>query len=482
MSSSPYANPIRPDDLIGAIYSGSSSLPENSQAVDFRQLERDLIQFWRLNRGNIMEAEPQYEATAQSSLVTVSRATIALASLAVAAIIVSIAFIELALPFLGALALAAICAVLAQPFYRAVLSRFGQRQGLASTITVLVGILLAVGPLIGIGYLAVTQAAGLVDAGNEIIASLSDDVEDLKNGSLETPNWVPFHEQLVNEGPKFVEKTQELMGAAANFLASSLSGMANGTASFFLSLFTFLYALFFFLPLETSAFRPILSNSGLAVDLQDTLHDRIISVSRATIKGTLLIGVIQGALGGLGFWLAGIEGAAFWAVVMAIAAAVPGIGATGVVIGAAIYLLIEGPIPAAIGLALWGFLVVGTIDNVLRPTLVGRDAKMSDFMIFVSTLGGLAMFGASGLIFGPVIAGLFIAIWQAISASSLRPDNEGGDPQQRSGEEEPTSTERSQDSTKETPKGQSRKLTVSKTDLETELEMLKRELDEGKPS
>lgn len=427
-----------------------------------------------------MESETLNETTTKNSSGAVSKSTIAQASLAVAAVIVSFAFIELARPFLGALALAAICAVLAQPFYRAILSRVGQRQGLASTISVLVGILLVVGPLIGIGYLAVAQASGLMEGSSELLASLSDDVEDLKVGAFEFPDWMPFREQLANDGPKIFEKAQELLGTIASFLASSLSGMANGTASFFVSLFTFLYAMFFFLPLKTSAFRPILMNSGLTAELQDKLHERIVSVSRATIKGTLLIGVIQGALGGFGFWLAGIEGAAFWAVVMAIAAAIPGIGATGVVVGGAIYLLIQGAVPAAIGLALWAFLVVGTIDNVLRPTLVGRDAKMSDLMIFVSTLGGLAVFGASGLIFGPVIAGLFVAVWEAIAEFShrLRLEN-GADKQQVAGEtDDLLQSEPILETDEELESKRSFKFTASKADLEAEVELLKRKLSE----
>jgi predicted PurR-regulated permease PerM len=136
------------------------------------------------------------------------------------------------------------------------------------------------------------------------------------------------------------------------------------------------------------------------------------SISRATIKGTLVIGIVQGALGCIGFAVAGIEGAAFWGAVMAILSIIPGIGPALVWVPGVIYLFANGETTSAVGLTLWCALVVSTIDNVLRPTLVGRDTQMPDLMILVSTLGGLALFGAVGLIIGPVVAGLFITIWE----------------------------------------------------------------------
>ncbi len=408
------------------------------------------------------------------------RLPVAFVALVAVTLLVTVVFFEIARPFLTALALAAICAILVQPFYRAILLRVGNRKGLASVITVLTGIILVIGPLIGIAYLAMAQASGLFAGAGHLLDTLSSDVESIRAGTYEFPQWVPFREDLVVYGPQLIEKANEILGSAASFLAGSLSGLTNGTASFFLSLFTFIYALFFFLPLETSAFRPILQSSGLSADVQDKLHDRIVSVSRATIKGTLLIGVIQGALGGFGFWIAGIEGAAFWSVVMAILAAIPGVGATGVVVGGAIYLLIEGSIPQGIGLAAWAFLVVGTIDNVLRPTLVGRDAQMSDLMIFVSTLGGLAVFGASGLIFGPVIAGVFITAWQAVSETTQALSGEAEvseaamdvapDPPEPLGDVEPGQV-----------KHKSGFLAASKDDIEDQVAALKREFEEDDP-
>jgi len=138
--------------------------------------------------------------------------------------------------------------------------------------------------------------------------------------------------------------------------------------------------------------------------------------------------------------------------------------------------------PAAIGLGLWAVLVVGTIDNVLRPTLVGRDAQMSDLMIFVSTLGGLAVFGASGLVFGPVIAGVFVTIWQAVSDSSPRPDSDGEHQQATPEDGKPLSPEPPENTVERSSENQSLKLTASKADLDAEVEMLKRALEKTSSS
>jgi len=140
-------------------------------------------------------------------------------------------------------------------------------------------------------------------------------------------------------------------------------------------------------------------------------------VTRATIKGTLLIGIIQGTLAGIGFWVAGIDGAAFWGTVMAVLSVVPGIGAALVWVPAVIYLFIVGHSLAATLLLAWCAAGVGTIDNMLRPKLVGKDAKMPDLLILLGTLGGLFFFGPIGFIIGPLVCGLFLTVWDIYGAT-----------------------------------------------------------------
>jgi predicted PurR-regulated permease PerM len=135
-------------------------------------------------------------------------------------------------------------------------------------------------------------------------------------------------------------------------------------------------------------------------------------VTRATIKGTIVVGAVQGALGGLAFSVIGIEGAALWGTLMAVFSVLPGIGTALVWLPAVVYLSLVGRLTAAAVLLAWCVGVVGTIDNLLRPWLVGKDTKMPDLLILLSTLGGIVLFGFAGLVIGPIVAALFVTIWE----------------------------------------------------------------------
>ncbi len=142
-------------------------------------------------------------------------------------------------------------------------------------------------------------------------------------------------------------------------------------------------------------------------------------MTRATLKGTLVIGVIQGTLAGLAFAVVGIEGALFWGTIMAVLSIIPAVGAAVVWIPAVIYLLSSGQVFAGLGLLLWCGIVVGSSDNILRPILVGKDTKMPDLLVLLSTLGGIGVYGALGVIIGPIIAALFLTVW-ALSGEAFK--------------------------------------------------------------
>jgi predicted PurR-regulated permease PerM len=135
------------------------------------------------------------------------------------------------------------------------------------------------------------------------------------------------------------------------------------------------------------------------------------AVVRATVKGSLLIAGIQGMLGGMAFWVLGIKGALLWAVVMAFLSLLPMIGAALVWLPAAAYLLLTGQLWQSLALVAYGVFVIGLADNLLRPMLVGKDAGMPDYVVMITTLGGMAVFGINGFIIGPTIAAMFIAVW-----------------------------------------------------------------------
>jgi predicted PurR-regulated permease PerM len=196
------------------------------------------------------------------------------------------------------------------------------------------------------------------------------------------------------------------------FLMSSLSDTTRGTVTFVFHFVIVLYTVFFLLLDGAGMLRGILDHLPLRTDEKALLTDRFVSVTRATIRGTIVIGVIQGCVAGLAFWAAGIPNTAFWTVVMVVMSIIPIIGAAIVWVPAAIILFATGAVTKAILLTLFCGLVVGSIDNLLRPRLVGHDTRMHDLVILFSTLGGLAVFGPLGFILGPVLAGLFVTGWQ----------------------------------------------------------------------
>ena len=140
--------------------------------------------------------------------------------------------------------------------------------------------------------------------------------------------------------------------------------------------------------------------------------EKFVSVSRATLKGTILIGAAQGVLGGVAFWAVGLDGAIFWGTVMTVLSIIPGVGSALIWVPAAIILITTGEVWRGIALAAFCALVVGSVDNMLRPRLVGQDTKMHELLIFFSTLGGLLLFGAMGFILGPILAALFVTAWE----------------------------------------------------------------------
>jgi len=178
-----------------------------------------------------------------------------------------------------------------------------------------------------------------------------------------------------------------------------------------------LYALFFFLRDGRVILEKIFYYTPLDHEDEVRLLERFSSVTRATIKGTLVIGAVQGTLAGLGLWAAGIERAAFWGTVMMVLSVVPGIGSALVWLPAVIFLFIAGKTATAVLLLIWCAAGVSTIDNLLRPRLVGKDAQMPDLLILLGTLGGLFVFGPIGFIIGPLICGLFLTVWDIYGAT-----------------------------------------------------------------
>jgi predicted PurR-regulated permease PerM len=347
---------------------------------------------------------------------TLSGANLRTAFVLLLVVAVTALFLAVTWPFLEALLLGALLAGLFHPLYRWITRLLGGRQSLGAVVTLLVLFILVLVPVIAFLGTVVQQALTVSD---EAIPWLRQHV-----GGASTFN---LHDWLVQRFPDLAdyvpsqEKLLQHVGTAAKsagaFLVTVLSRMTATTATFILNLFVMLYAMFFFFKDGQTILERIFYYLPLKDEDESRMLARFTSITRATIKGTVLIGVIQGALAGIAFWLAGIDGAAFWGTIMTILSIVPGIGAALVWVPAVIILFINGQYLAATLLLAWCAAVVGTIDNFLRPALVGRDAKMPDLLILIGTLGGLFLFGPIGFIVGPIVCGLFLTVWDIYGAT-----------------------------------------------------------------
>ncbi len=329
------------------------------------------------------------------------------AFLVLLAIAISIVFLLMVRGFLMAVLLAGIFSGMAHPLYRYFLRLFKERKALASATTIILVLLVIVIPLTGFLGVAASQA---VDVSRAVSPWIDQQLSqpDALDALL---SRLPFYERLQPYQEQITTKIGELAGSIGTFLVNSVAAATRGTVTFLLQLFIMLYAMFFFLIDGRSILDRILYLMPLSPAEEDRMVEKFVSVAKATLKGTLVIGIIQGGLAGIALFLAGIGGAAFWGTVMVVLSIIPGIGTALVWIPAVIYLVAGGHYLAAILLAAWCGVVVGAVDNVLRPMLVGRDTKMSDLLILLSTLGGIFLFGAVGFIIGPIVAALFVTVW-----------------------------------------------------------------------
>lgn len=323
---------------------------------------------------------------------------------------VSALFLAVAWPFLKPLLVGAMFAGLCRPLYTWLTRLFGGRASLAAALTLLIVFLLVAGPISAFVGVVVNQALNVSD---QAIPWLQQHF-----GGASTFNahdWLvqrfPALATYVPEQAKIVESVGIAAKTAGALLVGGASRITAGTATFLLNLFVMLYAMFFFLMDGRIILEKIFYYTPLNHVDEERMFERLTSVTRATVKGTLVIGVLQGALAGIGFWFADIDGAAFWGTLMAILSIVPGIGSALIWVPGVAFLFITGQTLAGTLLLAWCVAVVGTIDNILRPTLVGKDAKMPDLLILVGTLGGLFLFGPIGFIVGPMVCGLFLTVW-----------------------------------------------------------------------
>jgi len=321
---------------------------------------------------------------------------------------VSALFFSMLYQFLMAIFLAGLFSALARPVYRRFKILFRGRRHAASLTTlllmivvVLIPLLLLIGLVVGqavaVGETAVPWARQNLTHPDELTAYLQ---------------HLPFFEYLEPYRGVILEKAGQLVGSTSNWIVGVLSQATLGTANFLFMTFVFLYTTYFFQMDGSKLVHKILYYLPLNSDDESLMLNKFTSVTRATLKGSLVIGALQGCLAGIAFAVAGIDNAVFWGTVMAVLSVIPSIGSALIWFPAAVVLIMRGDVSAGIGLMVFCGLVVGSIDNLLRPILVGKDTRMHELMIFFGTLGGIFMFGITGIFIGPLIASLFITVWE----------------------------------------------------------------------
>ena len=293
---------------------------------------------------------------------------------------ISLLALAIAWPFLKPLLLGAMLAGLSHPLYRWLTRCFRGRRSLASFTTLLILVVLAVGPLGAFGGLVISQA---IEVSEKAIPWAREHFG--SSSGFEARDWLvtrfPVLEPYVPNQEAIVDNLGLAAKSAGGFLVAAASRVTAGTAAFLLDAFVMLYAMFFFLRDGKAILERIFYYVPLQHADEVKMVERFTSVTRATIKGTVIIGIVQGTLAGLALWAGGIDGAAFWGTIMVILSVIPGVGSALVWVPAVIYLFATGKILAATLVAVWCAAVVGTIDNVLRPKLVGKDAKMPDLLM-----------------------------------------------------------------------------------------------------
>ncbi|GGE79614.1 AI-2E family transporter [Massilia psychrophila] len=330
-------------------------------------------------------------------------------------VLATIAFGWILMPYFGAIFWGAVLAILFAPFHRRMLSKLSKRPGLAALATLAICLLLVILPLILIAISLAQEGTALYQ---KVVSGDIDIAAFLQKIFAALPAWM--HDIMGRFGMDSMGTLQAKLSDAAlegsRFIATNMLNVGMNAFDFVVSFFVMVYLLFFLLKDGNVLARRIQRAVPLSGENKRELFEKFTTVIRATVKGNFLVAAAQGAMGGLAFWMLGIQAPLLWAVVMAFLSLLPAVGAALVWGPVALYLFAIGAFWKGAILTAFGVLVIGMIDNVLRPVLVGKDIKMPDYLVLISTIGGMAIFGLNGFVIGPVVAALFIALWDIFSS------------------------------------------------------------------
>jgi len=333
-------------------------------------------------------------------------------------VLATIAFAWVLRPFYGTILWGMVVAILFNPLNLRLRKAMGQRRGLASIATVLLVIVMVILPLILISASLGQQASGVY---RMVQSGELDFVLYLQRILDAMPSWM---RELLNyfgltDLASVKDKVTGTLAEASKLIAAKALGIGLGAFDFALGLGVMLYLLFYLLRDGDGLLIRVKNAVPLEAGQKTLLLNKISLVVRATVKGGIAVAVIQGMLGGLAFWFLDIPAPLLWAVVMAFLSLLPAIGAAIVWGPVALYLLVTGDIWQGLFLIAYGVLVIGLVDNLLRPYLVGQSTKLPDYVVLISTLGGIEVFGLQGFVLGPLIAAMFMVSWEIFRKTEL---------------------------------------------------------------
>lgn len=331
------------------------------------------------------------------------------------------------LPFYGCILWGAIIALLFAPLHRRLLATLGRRRTATALLTMLLVVLVVIVPFALITATLAYEAGGVYErlqSGEwnpaQFLRGLFDTLPDGVIEVLRRIGWGDFDTVQRRVAYALAQGTQ--------FIAAQALGIGQNTFEFVAGLFITLYLAFFLIRDGEELARAARSVVPLAPAHQRELLQKFKTVIRATVKGNLVVAALQGLLGGLAFWVLGVHAALVWAVLMGFLSLLPAVGAALVWVPVALYFFMTDSPWQGAALTAWGVLVIGLVDNLLRPLLVGKDTRMPDYVVLTTTLGGMAVLGINGFIVGPAIAAMFMALWhiQGTLQDSVRERTDGG--------------------------------------------------------
>lgn len=339
--------------------------------------------------------------------------------------LVTISFVWLILPYYTAILWAVILAIIFFPIHVRLERRMKGRKNIAAFLTVLLCVLLVILP-------AMIVLASLIQEGTNLYQRMSNNEIDLNLYLNQIEQALPpsledwLASLKLGGAAQMREKISSGIMQAGQSIAGSVLSFGQNTAHVFVSIGLMLYLLFFLFRDGASLARTLRQTTPLSDTYTRKFLDKFAEVARATVKGNVIIAIIQGTIGGLTFWIIGMEAALLWAVIMTLLSMLPAIGAALVWGPAAIWMFLIGAWMKGGVLVFVGVVFIGLVDNLLRPPLVGKGTRLPDYIILISTLGGISLFGLSGFVIGPLIAALFVSAW---SLFTQQQQDEGVKPQ-----------------------------------------------------